>query len=570
MKNDKVKKIDLSRKNISALADKFYNEGKFLSALRFAYREYENYGGDGEVFVRLCDIYEAMELRGSAIKWWFQYLDTAREEEMPEIYEGLAVNFLHIGNDSISAYYYNRLIDVDDTLPEEVKMDIVDAFATTKKNKLRFVYPPWLADYSREVDIGSKFLKAGECERAVEELSKVEKGSKQYAQAKEMQAVALLLSGKAEEAEKACLALLEDDPLDIRVLATLAATYLEQGRKEESKAIAMQLSARKTEDTDELYKIATVCCENELHAEAYARFRVLDKKAPYDGRTLYFKAVSAYKSGDMDEAERTLSELCTVYPDAEVAKYYLKAIRAYKEGEGDKPELIYFYHLPQEEREKRCRSLIQVGKSPKDEAQIFGLLLLHDGYFRWCFDEMDGGDHDLQYLGLVTAAHVRADEFIREILLDYEVIDVLKIETLRMLLERNEEIELGIVLCNIYKRIFLPRISIGRKRHKKFVEAYAKLASKFIVVKEQYGEKIVKATETLYNALAQYDSLDLVDNTDDCACAIFLLTGIKELGNNPEMIAAAFDANAERVKVLLSAAVSKEYNIEKDKKDEAD
>ena len=138
------------------------------------------------------------------------------------------------------------------------------------------------------------------------------------------------------------------------------------------------------------------------------------------------------------------------------------------------------------------------------------------------------------------------------------------------MLERNEEMELGIVLCNIYKRIFLPRLSIGRKRHKKFIEAYAKLASKFIVVKEHYGAKIVTATETLYKALAEYDSLDLVDNTDDCACAIFLLTGIKELGNNPEMIAAAFDANADRVKVLLSAAVSKEYGIEKDKENEID
>ncbi|MBR2442541.1 MAG: tetratricopeptide repeat protein [Clostridia bacterium] len=570
MSENKSKKIDLSRKNISALADKFYNEGKFLSALRFAYREYENYGGDGEVFVRLCDIYEAMELRGSAIKWWFQFLDRASEEETPEIYEGLAVNFLHIGNDSISAYYYNRLIDVDDTLPEEVKMDIVDAFATAKKSKMRFVYPPWLADYTKEVDTGSKFLKSGDCERAAEELSKVAKGSKQYAQAKEMQAVAFLLSGKTDEAERACLELLEETPTDIRVRATLAATYLEQGRTEESKAIALELSARKTEDTDELYKIATVCCENELHAEAYERFRALDKKAPYDGRTLYFKAVSAYKSGDIDEAERTLSQLCTIYPDAEVAKYYLKAIHEYQRGEAEKPELIYFYHLPQEEREKRCRSLIQVGKSPKDEAQIFGLLLLHDGYFSWCFDEMDGGDHDLQYLGLVTAAHVRADEFIRDILLDYEVIDVLKIETLRLLLERNEEMELGIVLCNIYKRICLPRVNIGRKRHKKFIEAYAKLASKFIVVKENYGAKIVTATETLYQALAEYGSLDLVDNTDDCACAIFLLTGIKELGNNPEMIAAAFDANADRVKVLLSAAISKEYGIEKDKKDEID
>lgn len=548
------------------LADKFYNEGKYLSALRIAYKELDAYGGDGDIFVRLSDIYEAMNLQGTALNWWFRFLDVADEQDLPDIYEGIAVNYLNLGQESASAYYYNKLIDVDDTLPEETKLDIAEAFSTAKKEKFRFVYPPKLADYSKEVNLGSKALKVGDCERAVEEFSKVERGSKQYAQAKEMQAVAYLLAGNPDAAEKACLDLLEDEPEAIRVIATLAAVYLEQGRSEESKALAVRLSKLQTEDSDDLYKIATVCCENGLHDEAYQKFCILDKKLPFDGRMLYFKGVSAYKSGRIDEAEEALENLCTVYPDAEVARYYLKALRRYKEEGGDAPELIYFYHLPQEERERRCNSLINIGKSPKDEAQIFGLLALHDGYFQWCFDEMDGGDHELQYLGLVTAVHVRADEFIEEVMLDYEVADVLKIETLRMLLERNEETELGMVLCNIYRRLYLPRITVGRKRHKKFVEAFAKIASKFIVIKDSYGDKIRQATETLYNALADCESLDLVDNTDDLACAIFLLSGLKELGNNPEVIAGAFDANADRVKVLLSAAVSAEFGVEKKKK----
>jgi len=358
--------------------------------------------------------------------------------------------------------------------------------------------------------------------------------------------------------------LLSVHPDDVRALATLAAVYLEQGKREKSKEIALLLSGKKAEDPDELYKIATVCCENGLHKEAYEKFKILDKKTPYDGRILYFKGVSAYKSGYLDGALAAFESLCTIYPDAEVAKYYLKQLRDYKEEGGVAPELIYFYHLPQEEREERCRALIQIGKCPKDEAQLFGLLALHDGYFRWCFDEMDGGDHELQYLGLVTAIHVRADEFVQEVLLDYEVADVLKLETLRMLLERNEESEWGLVLCNIYKKIYLPKVVLGRKRRKKFVEAYARLASKFIVIKDSYGEKIKLATESLYSALEGYGSLDLVDNADDCACAIFMMTGLKELGNNPEIIAAAFDANVDRVKVLLSAAVSKEFGIKKD------
>ncbi|MBR2622784.1 MAG: tetratricopeptide repeat protein [Clostridia bacterium] len=572
MDNGKVKQIDFSRKRLGMLADKFYNEGKFLSALRIAYKELDAYGGDGEIFARLSDIYEMMNLQGTALNWWFRFLDIAEEEDLLEIYEGLAVNYLNLGQESASAYYYNKLIDVDDTLSEETKFDIAEAFSTAKKEKFRFVYPPKLADYTKEVNLGSKALKLGDCERAVEEFSKVARGSKQYAQAKEMQAIAYLLSGNPEEAEKACLDLLADEPDQIRVLATLAAVYLEQGRTEESKALALRLVDIESNDTDDLYKVATVCCENGLHEQAYRKFCILDEKIPFDGRMLYFKGVSAYKSGHIDEAEAALEALCTVYPDAEVAKYYLKAIRFYKEEGGEKPELIYFYHLPQEEREQRCRSLINIGKSPKDEAQIFGLLALHDGYFQWCFDEMDGGDHELQYLGLVTAVHVRADEFIQEKLLDYEVADVLKIETLRMLLERNEESEIGMVLCNIYRRLYLPRIAIGRKRRKRFVEGFAKVASKFIVIRDSYAEKIQQAAENLYRALDSTESLDLVDSTDDLACAIFLLSGLKELGNNPEMIAGAFDANADRVKVLLSAAVSMEFGVgqEKEKQNEID
>ena len=571
MKDNKVQKIDFSRKRLSMLADKFYNEGDFLSALRIAYKQLNAYGGDGDIFVRLSDIYEAMNLQGTALNWWFRFLDVAEEADLPDVYEGLAVNYLSLGQESASAYYYNKLIDADDMLSEETKIDIAEAFATHKKDKFHFVYPPSLADYSQEVNLGSKALKVGDLERAIAEFDKVERGSKQYAQAMEMQAVALLLSGKSADAEKVCLQLLEDEPNNLRAHATLAAVYLEQGRKEESKALALRLTEIQTEEEDDLYKIATVCCENDLHEEAYQTFCKLDKKIPYDGRMLYFKGVSAYKSGRLDEAIKALSDLCVIYPDAEVAKYYLLALRAYKEEGGDAPELTYFYHLPQEEREKRCHSLITMGKAPKDDAELFGLLALHDGYFKWCFDEMDGSDHELQYLGLVTAVHVCADEFIEEVMLDYEVADVLKIETLRMLLERNEEMELGLVLCNIYRRLTLPRITLGRKRRKRFIEAFAKVASKFMVIRDLYGEKLQQAAEDLYKALADNNALDLVDSTDDLACAMFLLAGLKELGNNPEMIAAAFDANVEKVSELLSAAAgANEDAEEEEKKDEID
>ena len=575
MKKGNVKKIDLSRKRIAHLADQYYNEGKYIASLRLAYRELTAYGGDPDVYARLSDIYETMGLQGSAINCYFRFLDVAEEADLPDIYEGLAANFLSIGNESASAYYYNKLIDADDTISDEAKLDIAEVFSTKKKDKFRFVYPPRLADYSEEINLGSRALKSGDCRRAITEFSKIVKGAKEYESAKEMQAVAHLLAGETKEAEEVCLELISQYPRSVRAKATLAAVYLEQNRADESREIAKELSVLELTDTDDLYKVATVCCENGLHDEAYKKFVILDEKMPYDGRMLYFKAVSAYKSGRIGEAEKALDCLCTVYPDAEVAKYYLKAIRAYKEAKAAKtdeevipPELIYFYHLPQEEREHRCASMLKIGSCPKDEAQIFGLLALHDGYFHWCFDEMDGGDHDLQYLGLVTAAHVRADEFLQEVLLDFEVADVLKVETLRMLIERNEDMDVGLVLCNIYRRIPVYKIKIGRKRRAKFIEAYAKIASKFIVIKDAYADKIASAAETLYRALEKENALDLIDNSDDSACAIFLLSGIREMGNDTARICSAFDANLAKVQVLLSYVLPARKQSEKNEKKE--
>ena len=92
MKDDKMKHIDFSRSRLGRIADKYYNAGDYVLALRFAYAELEESGGDGEVYARLADIYENMGLHGSAINWLYRYLDIAEDEELTDIYEAIAVN----------------------------------------------------------------------------------------------------------------------------------------------------------------------------------------------------------------------------------------------------------------------------------------------------------------------------------------------------------------------------------------------------------------------------------------------------------------------------------------------
>ena len=531
-----------------------------FNALRFAYEELNTYGGSADVYARLSDIYEAMGLHTSAINFWFRFLEIADEEDLPDIYEGLAVNYGNRGDEKQAAFYYNRLMDVDDTLSEETKMDIISAFAKKKSDGFRVVYPPHEADYSKELAEGAQALKRGDCARAVEKFSEVQKGAKEYLTAKEMQSVAYLLSGKTEEAERLCLEVLEDEPNAERILSSLAAVYMEQGREQESKEIALRLSKLNLTEPDAIFKAATVCCENGLHKEAYDKFSQVEKMMPYDGRLLYFKAVSAFQCGLVEEAEKSLHALCTLYPDSEVGKYYLRALK--NREEEPLPEFTYFYHVPEQERESRCQSLMHMLECPKEEAQLFGLIALHDGYFRWCFDEMDGADHELQFLGLAAAVHVHADEFIREILLDIEIADVLKLETLRMLYARNEDMQIGVVLYDVYHPLQILKIQIGRKRRKRFIESYAKVASKFSIVNDDYGKKIKKAAEKLYRDLEENGGLELVDGAEECACAIFFYSKINQITKNREEMAQIFGADLEKVNRLLSIARGEEQTEE--------
>lgn len=554
MKQTNVKTIAFDGDLYARVAEKYYRDGNYVAALKYSHKQLEQAEDNwlkAEAYTRLCDLYEDMGLHAQAIAYLFEYLDICDEEELPDVYESLAVNFLNLGNESQSAYYYNKLIDVDDTLPEETRQDIIDAFSQRKNVGYRFVYPPQKADYSKEMETGGKALKNGAFEKAISLFSSVEKGAKDYPEAMELQAVAYLLADQAKEAERVCEELLKDYPDRVQAMATLAAVYLEQGRAEDSKKLALALCELPLQKTDEIFKVATVCCENGLHREAYENFVKAEKQMPYDGRLLYFKGVSAYKSGLKKQAKAAFEELVDIYPDAEVVRYYLKKIKEEEQG-GEQTEISYFYRVPEKEREMRCRALIDLGKYPKTEAEIVGIFLQQKGYFSWCFDEMDGAEKELQYLALVVAAHARADGFLRRAMLNPDTADALKVETLRVLYERNEEMNLGVVIYNIYKKVKLERICIGRKKRKFFIDAYARLASKFVIINDEYGRRIKRVAERLYRAIEKYEQFDLIDDVDDCACAMYLLSGLKELGTDIATVCKLFEANQAKVQVLLS------------------
>ena len=224
------------------MAEKFYNEGNYVSALRFTFREIDENGESAVSLNRLCDIYENLGLNSTAVKYLFKLLDISDEPDYPDVYEGLAVNYLNMGKEAQSAFYYNSLIDADDSISSEMKLEIAEAFAQKPKSPFKISYPPRLAEYHEELDNAARALKRGDCKTASRALEKVEKGSKQYETAREMLSLSYVLSGKLEEAKSVCEEILETNPDSIRAWATLAATHLESKEYDKSREIAVKLA----------------------------------------------------------------------------------------------------------------------------------------------------------------------------------------------------------------------------------------------------------------------------------------------------------------------------------------
>ena len=357
------------------------------------------------------------------------------------------------------------------------------------------------------------------------------------------------------QARALCERLIAENDGDVQAYTTYAAILGQTEEREKAAAVAKKLSRMYTEDTDELYKIATVCCENGLHAAALEKFIQLEKEMPNDGNLLYFKAVSAYKSGNIPLALDTFDRLLVIYPEAAVARYYYDLLRHYPDHRDKEdvvePDLTYFYRVPQKVREAYCDMLcfleglhVREAEELSDNPQVISVL-------QWSFDELDGADGDLQMLAMSAAVHCRYERFVEETLLDPDVSDVVKVQTMQLIAEQNKETEYGVVVCHIYRHVRFYRLKINGKKKKKFLHAYAAVFAKFAVVSDNHAQRIRSSAELLYNCLALREATSYADKPENISCAIYLLADIREAGSKPAAAAELFGAEEAEVSEIL-------------------
>lgn len=547
----KIDKIDLGGDRLISLAADLVDSHNYIDALKMLNKNAEINGNDDDSLMLYAEIFDDMGLYEKCVNGWFKYVDEADFADMSDCYEGLAVSYMNLGNEHYSAYYYNKLLAESDDVDREMREEILREFVSAEENPLKFSYPPALEDCTAYITDGIAHMKAGEYDLAIEEFEKVSDGNPKYLSARNYVAMCKIISDRCEEAEQECLAVLEKYPDDVQALTTLAAVKTEAGKREEALALAQKLLNLELTDPENIYKIATVCCENKLHAEAYGLFKKLSGELGYDLNIMYFKAVAAFNCGKYEESFKIFDGLCTVYPEAVTARYYYRKARGMKES-GDVSELSYFYRLPNDVRESSLKVLAAYLRLSNGAAKKLAAEVDLSECVKWCFDETEGyGGSELQLLAAQVAVKAGLDGIVRDVLLDAFADDRLKLDVLISLAERNDFDCFGVVICHIYKRITTAALDLGRLKRKYFVQAYARLVAHFSVLDDEHGMYFAEAAEKLYSKLAKEGRLDLVKDAEVLTAAIYCLSGVNAAGIEGDKIYSFFAVGEEQIKNLL-------------------
>ncbi|MDE6585439.1 MAG: tetratricopeptide repeat protein [Clostridia bacterium] len=525
--------IDLSDGRLMGIATDLIENHQYIEGLKMLNKTCDLWGNDEDSYILYAEIYDDMGLYDKSVNSWFRFIDCAGETpsaELTECYEGLAVCFMNLGDERFSAYYYNKMLSGmpdGEFIPQFEREDILNDFMSLhEENPLKFVYPPRLADCTDILKAGFTHMKSGEYEAAEQEFEKVAEGNPKYLSSRNYIAMCKLITDRTEDAAKECESILEKQPDNVQALTTLAAVMTEEGRHGEAKDFAKRLLSLNVSEPEDIYKIATVCCENKMHAEAYDTFCKLPEDFDYDLNVLYFKGISAFNCGRDNDSVSAFDKLLTVHPEAVTARYYSSYVREMISS-GERVELSYFYRLPTEVRESSLKVLAAYAHLPDASAKKLAKSVDLTMCVRWCFDEIEAQGGELQALACRVAVKAGMDELVREYLLNAFLSDKLKLAILHDLAERNANDVFGVVICNVYKRVVTQPLQTGSFKRKLFIRAYAKLFSSFAILDADFPVRFAEAAEELYVKLETQNRLGEVKSADVLSAAVYVASGVQ-------------------------------------------
>ncbi len=558
---ENVLKFDASAKAYKRLADKRLDEDDPEGALSLLLEAKGKTKYLLSIYYDIAEIYYEMGLYDYSLKYWFRCLDRAPKYEYEDIYNGIGACYYSLNNLTAATYYFNQqvLVSKDGTL--YVDDDILESIAkmAEPKEEFRVVYPPQAVDYGDTMRRGKSLMIRGENAAAREVFSTIPEGAQEYERAQLEISVAEFLEGDVDGAIARSQAVYEKNEHNVFAICNLSSMYKYKGSELLSGLYFSKLKEEDATSEDDLYKIATSCMEHKKYKRAAECFKKMLSDKPYDMQLMFLCGISQYNDGDFAAAKGTFGRILRITETNPAAlSYFRRADAALENGVKNFRPLPNFYRPFDDDEEENTRKLSQLLKNRSEK----GLAKAMKGQkfwdlIDWSFSASDAEVRRCSCYLLALSDSRRAEEYLLDKLLDPTLPDDMKGYICELLVLKDFDKTVGIVLSNVYKKITFYALNVDWSgKGEVFIGAYALCVAKCIVTGDYDLRRIYDAAMAIY--FSEEGAEKLREASENAVAALmFLRSGVEKVFSVEEC-AELFHCTAKDLRALIEATEKSE------------
>ncbi len=322
---------------------------------------------NAECRLAIAEVLTEMQRYDESNRFLFALL--SHEEKPTECYFGMACNFIglqdyHRAYDSLESYL---MID-----PEgEYAADAIDILEAMDDEETMRAMPYYRTDEQREAAQrclrAKHLLEMGNNEQAIELLETTARENPQDLFVQNNLSMGYFCTYRYDDAIQKALKVLETEPDNVQAHCNLALYYNASGDKEKVKEQAAKIQDVRTEEPDDVNRMAVVLLELGYDEAALRFAKQAYSMMPYDPNVIHRLGTCRYRLGQYRQALVCYDRLMKLDEDDTVAKYYrARCYRALK-GEKSAGGWINYYQVPYEEMLRRIKHINHILAKPYPE-----------------------------------------------------------------------------------------------------------------------------------------------------------------------------------------------------------
>lgn len=436
-RRSKVLPFDQSGQFYYKKAQKYIDSNNYVNALSFYRKAVDKDPENVNYKMDLAQVFSEMNYYDESNRLLFLVLQ--KERNKSECYFGLGCNFMALREYEKAEECFDRYLKMDSegVYAEDVD-DLLDLLRSTEYFTEEEFYLGNLSPAKEKLyklaNKGRELLDAGEYKRAIKCMEKVVKKDPALVFVRNNLSLAYYCEGEASKAVEMTRDILIEYPKNIHANCNLAIMLNDSGNEAEVTELKKVILGFKTDDPDELHKIAVTLCELKLHKEANSALKELLQYRPYDVKLLHYYSVSWFNMRNFRESLFLWNRIEKILPENMISNYYKKLTQNYIKEDKEFKELGYHFQVPYEEIIFRVRKVNDLLKlSIEDLKQKWEINDWTRGLFVWGLSLND----NLMKKGILNAVasmkDAKAEYFLRDFSLRKNVDDDLKKDALMLL-----------------------------------------------------------------------------------------------------------------------------------------